>query len=105
MVKTVKFGMLKYDEYNPRLLNFIFLKAPEENSESFVIAASSKRQVGLLESKDFSEEAVLYVEGPHLMWLQKIPLFYYSLRLLRPTKPEAEDYDNEETSDGKFLCL
>lgn len=45
------------------------------------------------------EDAVLHVEGPHLLWLQKVPLFYYSLRLL-PTSNKS-DKETEDDGDGK----
>ncbi|XP_011404145.1 PREDICTED: evolutionarily conserved signaling intermediate in Toll pathway, mitochondrial-like [Amphimedon queenslandica] len=65
----------------------------EGDTDSFVIAASSKKQVTFLKSSSFSEETVLHVDGPHLMWLQKMPLFYYSLRLLPTSTNDSENPD------------
>lgn len=65
---------------------------------SFVMSASSKKQVKLLEQSYFTND-VLHVEGPHLLWLQKLPLFYYSLRLLPAVTDDVPK--DEDDIDGK----
>ncbi len=71
-------------------------QVPETAENSFIIGASNGSQRDKLNSlteKDDSSNLLLHVEGPHRLWLQKVPVFYYSLRASSRL---------EQKSDGKI---
>ena len=68
------------------------IKVPEiEEDARFILAASTKKQVHMLESLPCKASRIIYIEGPHRLWLQRMPVFYYSMRL-----PEELDDGNED---------
>lgn len=45
--------------------------------------------------------SILYVDGPHRLWLQRLPLFYYSLKLFPYKDNKSETTESKkEYSDG-----
>ena len=72
------------------LFNF---QAPQNANDSFILGATNQSQRVLLSSLGTASNLLLHVEGPHRLWVQKVPVFYYSLRMLDQTNPH-EDGNN-----------
>ena len=69
------------------------MQVPETINDSFIIGASNAPQReklnSLAETTDTSS-LLLHVEGPHRLWLQKVPVFYYSLRVSNQSEQETD---------------
>jgi signaling intermediate in Toll pathway protein len=75
---------------------------PQSEEGPFVLAACNKEQVKFMESINVMDE-MLHVEGPHRIWLQKQPLFYYSLCLIQHRgSNEINTYSDGMLSLGYF---
>ena len=61
----------------------LLVQVPESVDDSFIIEATNRQQREKLRSLKHSNggNLLLHVEGPHRLWLQKVPIFYYSLRM------------------------
>ena len=61
--------------------------------EEFIYSCHSALQwkrLATLGDKDLSRGVFLHVEGPHRLWLKKVPQFYFSLRLFGGDKLVTE---------------
>ena len=47
----------------------------------FILGGHSMAQLDLLHQISGSQSSLLYVEGPHRIWINKSPTHYFSLRL------------------------
>lgn len=46
---------------------------------------------------------ILYVDGPHRLWLQRLPLFYYSLKLFPYKDNNTETTESiKEYNEGQY---
>ena len=68
------------------------------------MGASSKQQVDVMLSiSSLDSGSILYVDGPHRLWLQRLPLFYYSLKLFPYKDNKSETTESiKEYSDGQY---
>ena len=90
--------------YRLYLFYFSCVQDPEGKVDGpFIIGASSQKQIQILKSLRVISNALLHIEGPHRLWLQKLPVFYYSLRLAFSDAQEILEVDSED--DGKSILL
>ena len=66
------------------------LQVPEFPDSPFTLSAMSEKQQKFLDSLISTSDLLLHVEGPHRLWLQKIPIFYYSLRVSDQSNSQEE---------------
>lgn len=67
----------------------------------FIIAGNSELQVKLLDQLErvgLSPSALLHVEGPHRIWLKRVPQFYFSLRVSGDSKQQPSNPGEEEST-------
>lgn len=58
--------------------------------DSYLLTSSTQAQVSHLDALKDLSGALLYVEGPHRLWMKAVLQHYYSLRLLLRKEGEAE---------------
>ena len=62
----------------------------------FILNGHSEAQLQLLQQLDDSQSSLLYVEGPHRIWINKSPVHYFSLRLTASS-------DSGHTGEGTYI--
>ena len=53
----------------------------DDEMSSYLISGTTRQQKDLLHSLKDAQDILLYVEGPHRLWLHSVQQFYYTLRL------------------------